>query len=146
MLTGGRVHATDYTNASRTMLFNIHTLEWDKELLEKFRIPESMLPEVHNSSEIYGYTDERLFGGSIPVAGVAGDQQAALFGQCCFEPGDTKNTYGTGCFLLMNTGRQGCLFRTWTAYYDSDRTERQGTVCTGRQRICRRSGDQMAAR
>ena len=103
-LTGGRVHATDYTNASRTMLFNIHTLEWDKELLEKFRIPESMLPEVHNSSEIYGYTDERLFGGSIPVAGVAGDQQAALFGQCCFEPGDTKNTYGTGCFLLMNTG------------------------------------------
>ena len=103
-LTGGKVHATDYTNASRTMLFNIHTLEWDKELLEKFRIPESMLPEVHNSSEIYGYTDERLFGGSIPVAGVAGDQQAALFGQCCFEPGDTKNTYGTGCFLLMNTG------------------------------------------
>ena len=105
-LTGGRVHATDYTNASRTMLFNIHTLEWDKELLEKFRIPESMLPEVHNSSEIYGYTDERLFGGSIPVAGVAGDQQAALFGQCCFEPGDTKNTYGTGCFLLMNTGNK----------------------------------------
>ena len=103
-LTGGAIHVTDYTNASRTMLFNIHTLEWDKELLEKFRIPESMLPEVHNSSEIYGYTDERLFGGSIPVAGVAGDQQAALFGQCCFEPGDTKNTYGTGCFLLMNTG------------------------------------------
>ena len=103
-LTGGKVHATDYTNASRTMLFNIHTLEWDKELIEKFRIPESMLPEVHNSSETYGYTDERLFGGSIPVAGVAGDQQAALFGQCCFEPGDTKNTYGTGCFLLMNTG------------------------------------------
>ena len=103
-LTKGEVHVTDYTNASRTMLFNIHTLEWDKELLEKFRIPESMLPEVHNSSEIYGYTDERLFGGSIPVAGVAGDQQAALFGQCCFEPGDTKNTYGTGCFLLMNTG------------------------------------------
>mgnify|MGYP002551778969 CR=1 FL=1 len=103
-LTGGKVHATDYTNASRTMLFNIHTLEWDKELLEKFRIPESMLPEVHNSSEIYGYTDERLFGGSIPVAGVAGDQQAALFGQTCFEKGEAKNTYGTGCFLLMNTG------------------------------------------
>ena len=105
-LTGGKVHATDYTNASRTMLFNIHTLEWDKELLEKFGIPESMLPEVKNSSEIYGYTDEKLFGGSIPVAGVAGDQQAALFGQCCFEPGDTKNTYGTGCFLLMNTGER----------------------------------------
>ena len=105
-LTGGEVHATDYTNASRTMLFNIHTLEWDKDLLEKFGIPESMLPEVKNSSEIYGYTDEKLFGGSIPVAGVAGDQQAALFGQCCFEPGDTKNTYGTGCFLLMNTGER----------------------------------------
>lgn len=105
-LTGGKVHATDYTNASRTMLFNIHTLEWDKDLLEKFGIPESMLPEVKNSSEIYGYTDEKLFGGSIPVAGVAGDQQAALFGQCCFEPGDTKNTYGTGCFLLMNTGER----------------------------------------
>ena len=105
-LTGGRVHATDYTNASRTMLFNIHTLEWDKELLEKFRIPESMLPEVHNSSEIYGYTDERLFGGSIPVAGVAGDQQAALFGQTCFNPGEAKNTYGTGTFMLMNIGKE----------------------------------------
>jgi glycerol kinase len=105
-LTAGRVHATDYTNASRTMLYNIHTLEWDKELLEKFNIPESMLPQVKNSSEIYGYTDERICGGAIPIAGVAGDQQAALFGQCCFNPGDTKNTYGTGCFLLMNTGSQ----------------------------------------
>ncbi len=105
-LTGGAVHATDYTNASRTMLFNIHTLEWDVELLEKFDIPASMLPEVKNSSEIYGYTDEKLFGGRIPVAGVAGDQQAALFGQCCFHAGDAKNTYGTGCFLLMNTGEK----------------------------------------
>lgn len=105
-MTGGRVHATDYTNASRTMLYNIHTLEWDQELLEKFRIPACMLPEVKNSSEIYGYTDEKLFGGAIPIAGVAGDQQAALFGQCCFHPGDVKNTYGTGCFLLMNTGSQ----------------------------------------
>lgn len=103
-LTGGRVHATDYTNASRTMLFNIHTLEWDKELLAKFNIPESMLPAVRNSSEIYGYTDREIFGGEVPIAGVAGDQQAALFGQCCFEAGDVKNTYGTGCFLLMNTG------------------------------------------
>ncbi len=103
-LTGGRVHATDYTNASRTMLFNIHTLKWDEELLAKFNIPLSMMPEVKNSSEIYGYTDEKLFGGVIPVSGVAGDQQAALFGQCCFDAGDTKNTYGTGCFLLMNTG------------------------------------------
>lgn len=105
-LTGGKVHATDYTNASRTMLFNIHTLKWDEELLHKFQIPVSMLPEVKNSSEIYGYTDEKLFGGAIPIAGVAGDQQAALFGQCCFSPGDTKNTYGTGCFLLMNTGAE----------------------------------------
>lgn len=105
-LTGGKVHATDYTNASRTMLYNIHTLEWDQELLEKFHIPACMLPEVKNSSEIYGYTDETLFGGEVPIAGVAGDQQAALFGQCCFEAGDAKNTYGTGCFLLMNTGEQ----------------------------------------
>lgn len=103
-LTGGRVHATDYTNASRTMLFNIHTLEWDRELLAKFNIPESMLPAVRNSSEIYGYTDREIFGGEVPIAGVAGDQQAALFGQCCFNEGDAKNTYGTGCFLLMNTG------------------------------------------
>lgn len=103
-LTGGKVHATDYTNASRTMLFNIHTLEWDRELLSKFNIPESMLPEVKNSSEIYGYTNKEIFCGEIPIAGVAGDQQAALFGQCCFKAGDVKNTYGTGCFLLMNTG------------------------------------------
>mgnify|MGYP002316208449 CR=1 FL=1 len=105
-LTGGRVHATDYTNASRTMLFNIHTLEWDRELLAKFNIPESMLPAVRNSSEIYGYTDREIFGGEVPIAGVAGDQQAALFGQCCFEQGEVKNTYGTGCFLLMNTGHE----------------------------------------
>lgn len=103
-LTKGKVFATDYTNASRTMLFNIHTLEWDEELLEKFQIPKSMLPEVKPSSGIFGYTDSTILGASIPIAGVAGDQQAALFGQCCFEPGQAKNTYGTGCFLLMNTG------------------------------------------
>ena len=103
-LTGGRVHATDYTNASRTMLFNINTLKWDEELLKLFNIPASMLPEVKNSSEIYGYTDEKIFGAEVPIAGVAGDQQAALFGQCCFNEGDATNTYGTGCFLLMNTG------------------------------------------
>lgn len=103
-LTGGRVHATDYTNASRTMLYNIHELCWDKELLSKFDIPECILPEVKNSSDIYGYTDSQITGDKIPIAGVAGDQQAALFGQCCFGPGDVKNTYGTGCFLLMNTG------------------------------------------
>ncbi len=105
-LTRHGVHVTDYTNASRTMLFNIHTLEWDEELLELFRIPRCILPEVRPSSEVYGHTDESVFGGQIPIAGAAGDQQAALFGQCCFAPGDVKNTYGTGCFLLMNTGKQ----------------------------------------
>lgn len=105
-LTGGAVHATDYTNASRTMLFNIHTLEWDTELLSYFHIPQAMLPKVLPSSCIYGKTDPEITGGAIPIAGIAGDQQAALFGQCCFEPGDVKNTYGTGCFLLMNTGAE----------------------------------------
>jgi len=105
-LTKGKVHATDYTNAARTMLFNIYDLCWDKELLEFFDIPESMLPEVKYSSGIFGMTDESVIGGSIPIAGVAGDQQAALFGQCAFEKGDAKNTYGTGCFLLMNTGEK----------------------------------------
>ncbi len=103
-LTGGEVHATDVSNASRTMLFNINTLEWDSELCELFGIPKSMLPEVKESSAIYGYTDAGILGASLPIAGVAGDQQAALFGQCCFEPGEVKNTYGTGGFLLMNTG------------------------------------------
>lgn len=106
-LTRGKVHVTDYTNASRTMLFNIHSLEWDDELLEALEIPKSMLPEVKGSSEIYGYTDERTFGGAkIPIAGDAGDQHAALFGQACFEKGMAKNTYGTGCFMLMNTGEK----------------------------------------
>ena len=103
-LTGGLVHVTDYTNASRTMLFDIHKLCWDEEILAKFRIPRAMLPEVKPSSCIYGYTDEKVLVGNVPIAGAAGDQQAALFGQGCFQPGDVKNTYGTGCFLLMNTG------------------------------------------
>lgn len=103
-LTGGAVHVTDYTNASRTMLFDIHNRCWDKELLEKFNIPEAMLPKVKPSSCIYGYTDPSVLAGNVAIAGAAGDQQAALFGQCCFEPGEVKNTYGTGCFLLMNTG------------------------------------------
>lgn len=105
-LTKGAVHVTDYTNASRTMLFNIHKLCWDKELLDLFDIPESMLPEVKPSSYLYGKTDAVYFGGEIPIAGAAGDQQAALFGQCCFTPGQVKNTYGTGCFLLMHTGKK----------------------------------------
>lgn len=104
-LTKGAVHATDYTNASRTMLFNIHTLEWDEELLALLKIPRRMLPEVKPSGTVFGMSDRSIFGAAIPIAGAAGDQQAALFGQCCFEPGQVKNTYGTGCFLLMNTGR-----------------------------------------
>lgn len=103
-LTGGRCHVTDYSNASRTLLFNIHTLDWDDELLAILGVPRAMLPEVRSSSEVYGQTSERLFGGPIPIAGDAGDQQAATFGQACFEPGCAKNTYGTGCFLLLNTG------------------------------------------
>lgn len=106
-LTGGKVHVTDYTNASRTMLYNINTLNWDKKLLEILDIPCQMLPQVKSSSEIYGYTT--IQGESIPIAGIAGDQQAALFGQCCFEQGQAKNTYGTGCFLLMNTGEKPCF-------------------------------------
>ena len=105
-LTKGRVHVTDYSNASRTMLFNINTLEWDEEILDELQIPRSMLPKVAPSSEIYGVTDASFLGGEIPIAGAAGDQQAALFGQTCFEAGEAKNTYGTGCFLLMNTGEK----------------------------------------
>lgn len=103
-LTKGKVFVTDYTNASRTMLFDIHKKEWDEDILKRLGIPKSMLPEVKPSSCIYGHTEESVIGGTIPIAGAAGDQQAALFGQCCFEAGEAKNTYGTGCFLLMNTG------------------------------------------
>ena len=105
-LTKGRVHVTDYSNASRTMLFNINTLEWDKEILTELNIPCCMLPEVKPSSCIYGETDSQFFGAPIAIGGAAGDQQAALFGQTCFEPGEAKNTYGTGCFMLMNTGEK----------------------------------------
>ncbi len=105
-LTGGRAHVTDYSNASRTMLFNITKLEWDEDILRRLDIPRSMLPEVKPSSCVYGETLPGLFGGPIPIAGAAGDQQSALFGQACFEPGQAKNTYGTGCFLLMNTGEK----------------------------------------
>ena len=105
-LTKGAVHVTDYSNASRTMLFNINTLKWDEEILSELGIPKSMLPEAKPSSCIYGHSDPAFFGGAIPIAGAAGDQQAALFGQTCFQPGEAKNTYGTGCFLLMNTGEK----------------------------------------
>ena len=103
-LTAGRCHVTDVSNASRTLLFNIHTLDWDDELLELLDVPRAMLPEVRSSSEVYGHTDPSILGAAVPVAGDAGDQQAALFGQACFEAGSAKNTYGTGCFMLLNTG------------------------------------------
>lgn len=124
-LTGGRVHVTDVTNASRTMLFDIHTLQWDSELLDYFHIPACMLPEVKSSSEIYGHSERSLTGSEIPICGIAGDQQAALFGQCCFEAGEMKNTYGTGCFLLMNTGTkpvvsQNGLLTTLAASIDGE--------------------------
>ena len=106
-LTAGKVHVTDYSNASRTLMYNIRELKWDDELLEVLTVPKSMLPEVRPSSEVYGQTNPSVFfGGEIPIAGIAGDQQAALFGQTCFEPGTAKNTYGTGCFMLMNTGEK----------------------------------------
>ena len=105
-LTKGKVHVTDYSNASRTMLFNINTLQWDEDILKLLDIPVTMLPEVKPSSCIYGESDPSYFGGSIPIGGAAGDQQSALFGQTCFQPGEAKNTYGTGCFLLMNTGEK----------------------------------------
>ncbi|RLD67429.1 MAG: glycerol kinase, partial [Bacteroidetes bacterium] len=105
-LTGGKVHVSDVTNASRTMLFNIKTLKWDQELLELFGIPESMLPEVKSSSEVYGETAKGILSVPVPIAGIAGDQQAATFGQMCLTPGSVKCTYGTGCFILCNTGEE----------------------------------------
>lgn len=108
-LTDGKVHATDYTNASRTLMYNIQNLDWDDELLSMLEVPRSILPQVLPSSAIYGVTEKRLFGAEIPISGVAGDQQAALFGQACFSPGMAKNTYGTGCFMLMNTGEKAVV-------------------------------------
>ncbi len=111
-LSGGKTHVTDVSNASRTLLYNIKQQKWDKEILEKLNIPASLLPEVKSSSELYAMTDPSLFGAAIPIAGIAGDQQAALFGQACFKPGMMKNTYGTGCFMLMNTGEKGTPSKT----------------------------------
>ena len=108
-LTGGKEHKTDYSNASRTLMFNIKTLEWDEALLKHLTVPKSLLPEVRPSSEVYGHTVPSIIGAAVPVAGMAGDQQSALFGQNCFLPGEAKNTYGTGCFLLMNTGTDICM-------------------------------------
>lgn len=135
--TGGKVHVTDVTNASRTQLFNIHTLEWDAELLDLLKIPRAMLPEVRSCSEVYGHIDRNLYPGGAPIAGIAGDQQAALFGQACFEPGMAKNTYGTGCFLLMNTGNEAVRSEnnllTTVAWRLGDKTEYalEGSVFIG---------------
>ncbi len=128
-LTGGKVHATDASNASRTLLFDIHKLDWDDDLLEILRVPRAMLPEVRDSSGDFGHTEERLFGRRIPVAGIAGDQQAATFGQACFEPGACKNTYGTGCFILMNTGARA-------AASDNGLLSTVGWVLDGRPTYC----------
>lgn len=135
-LSDGKIFATDYTNASRTMLFNIHTLEWDNDLLELFGIPRSMLPEVHSSSYNYGETSDRIFGKKIPICGVAGDQQAALFGQLCVNPGEVKCTYGTGCFMLMNTGDKSVkssngLVTTIAASTDKIQYALEGSVFIG---------------
>lgn len=126
-LTKGAVHATDYTNASRTMLFDIHRLCWDEEILKRFDIPSCILPQVKPSGCLFGHTDASVLGGEIPIAGAAGDQQSALFGQCCFEQGEVKNTYGTGCFLLMNTGTEAIASKsgllTTIAASTAERTE-----------------------
>ena len=143
-LTRGEVHVTDVSNASRTMLFNINTLEWDQELLDLFGIPMSMMPEVKSSSEIYGHTKTTIFAHKVPIAGIAGDQQAALFGQMCTEPGMVKNTYGTGCFLLMNSGEKPILSKnnliTTVAWKIGDKVNylRRGI---GRSVAARRIGD-----
>ncbi len=134
--SAGKIFATDRTNASRTMLFNIHTLEWDDELLKLFNIPRAMLPEVKPSGSMFGYTDEAAFGAKIPIAGVAGDQQAALFGQRCFEKGMCKNTFGTGCFLLMNTGDKAVeskhgLITTLAASFGEPQYALEGSVFVG---------------
>ena len=133
-LTGGKVHVTDYTNASRTMLFNIHDLCWDEELLALLDIPKCILPEVKPSSHVYGKTEYSLLGGEILIAGAAGDQQCAMFGQCCFSPGQMKNTYGTGCFLLMNTGttpvesRNGLVTTIAVGYADHVEYALEGSI------------------
>ncbi|HUG54518.1 MAG TPA: glycerol kinase GlpK [Vicinamibacteria bacterium] len=128
-LTGGRLHVTDVSNASRTLLFNIHTLEWDDELLGILGVPRAMLPEVKSSSEVYGPTEASLFGAPIPIAGDAGDQQAATFGQACFRPGSAKNTYGTGCFMLLNTGSEPVASRNGLLTTVGWRIGREVTYC-----------------
>jgi len=143
-LSGGRLHLTDVSNAARTMLLNIGSLQWDDELLRLFDVPSAMLPQVRSSSEVYGTTDPALFGAAIPLAGIAGDQQAATFGQACYQPGMAKNTYGTGCFLLMNTGTQPRPSRA--ADHRGLAGGRPGHLRSGGQRVYRWGGGAVAAR
>ena len=129
-MTNGAAHVTDYSNASRTLMYNIYDLKWDEEILEMLNVPNNMLPTVKPSSEIYGETVPDFSGGvSIPISGVAGDQQAALFGQACFEAGMAKNTYGTGCFMLMNTGEKAVASETWSPYHFSLGNKWKSGVC-----------------
>ena len=145
-LTAGRAHVTDVSNASRTLLFNIHTLDWDIELLRILGVPRAMLPEVRASSERYGDTDRDILGQSVPIAGAAGDQQAALFGQACFTPGTAKNTYGTGCFMLLNTGDTAVSVEERPSHDSRLEDRRQGDLLPrGRGLHCRR-GRAMGAR
>ena len=145
-LTGGAVHATDVTNASRTSLFDIHALRWDSELCSLFGVPEPLLPEVHDNSHLFGVTAPGLFDAQIPVAGMAGDQQAALFGQACFDPGMAKSTYGTGCFMLLNTGAEAVKSRNRLADHAGLPARRPDHLRTRRIDLRCRSRGQMAAR
>ena len=145
-LTGGAVHATDATNASRTLLFDIHRQCWDAELCRLFAVPEAMLPEVHDNSHVFGLTAPGLFDRQIPIAGMAGDQQAALFGQACFEPGMVKSTYGTGCFMLVNTGERGGRLREPAADDARLSARRQDHLCAGRLDLRRGRCGEVAAR
>lgn len=143
-LSDGRIHVTDRTNAARTMLYNLHTDTWDEELLRLFGIPHSVLPEVRSSGEVYG--EIAILGTPVPLAGIAGDQQSALFGHRCFAPGDAKNTYGTGCFLLMHTGQTAVDSRMWSAHHRrGGRSGQTDGICPGGERLCRRGGDPVAA-
>ena len=144
-LTCGKVHVTDYSNASRTMLFNIHTLDWDDDILKLLDIPRSVLPKPVSNSEFYGYADPMHFCGAIKIAGAAGDQQAALFGQTCFNKGEAKNTYGTGGFLLMNTGDHPVRQQKRPADYHRLGAERPGELCAGRFHLRGRCSHPMAA-
>ena len=144
-LTKGAVHVTDYSNASRTLLFNINTLDWDDDILKELNIPRYLLPKPMPSSCVYGYADPAFFGGKIPIGGAAGDQQSALFGQTCFAPGDAKNTYGTGCFLLMNTGEEPVFSENGLVTTIAWGIDGKVYLCAGGINLRGRSGDSVVA-